>query len=348
MRWTSGKLGPVGLDLGQQRVKAVQLSRGKARPVIRAVACFDRLEPGQPLSVREAKRIAEVLTRRGFVGNQLAMAVPNHTLIEAVLDVPPASSNAPRDQIVRMELSRQHKIAPDRIEVAYWTLPGNDHAGQREQVMAVGYAHDHAAALIGPLDQAGLAVVQIEPASTALMRACRPSLSPVENIAAIADLGATGFRLMLVFAGRVVHQRALPLAGCEELAAALHGLVQNNTQLAHAALRNYGISGSQTYDLGSAVEACITPAIDELIEQIGMSFAYVSHQYPAAELGPLLLTGGAAMLPGLTSTIAARLGLPVYAASPSNYIDIGTALAQDLIEPAATLATGLAMNGGVL
>lgn len=347
MSWLSPRNGLIGLDIGHRRIKAAQLSRGKARPVARAMACFDRLEPGQPLSAREARRIAEVLVRRGFVGNRLALAVPNDAVIEAVIDVPPAGSNAPREQIVRVELSRQHKLSPEHLEVAYWSLPNNDHAGQREQVMAVGFAHDQAAKLIGPLDGAGLEVARIEPASTAMVRGCQSSLTSVANISAIADLGASGFRLSLVFAGRVVHQRALPLAGCNELAKSLDDLVHADLQLAHSALRQYGIAGSNTYDLGSAVEVRICPAIDELVEQIGMSFAYVSHQYPAAELGPLLLSGGAALLPGLASYVGERLGIPVYIATPSNHIDAGHVMAQDLADPAATLATGLAMIGGV-
>ena len=340
------KHGPIGLDLGHHRIKAVQLSYGKARPVARATACFDRLTPGQPLSVGEARRIAEVLSRRGFVGNRVVLSVPNDALIEAVLEVPPLASHAPREQIVRMELSRQHRLAPDGVEVAFWPLPNNEHAGQREQVMAVGFSHDHASALIGPLDGAGLEVVQIEPACTALLRACRASLTPMEHIGAIADLGASGFRLLVVFAGRIVHQRALPFAGCCALAESLQDLFQGSVPLSHLALQTYGLAGSQTYDLGAIVETRLSGVAEDLIEQIGMSFAYVSHQYPAAELGPLMLTGGAALLPGLSNVVSDRLRIPVYTATPANYIDADQVQAKDLLEPAATLATGLAMNGG--
>ncbi|MEM1356154.1 MAG: pilus assembly protein PilM [Planctomycetota bacterium] len=344
MRPLSTSIGPIGLDIGHNRVKAVQLRAARARPVAHATACFDRLEPGQALSRREARRIAEVLARRGFVGNRVALAVPHDMLIELLIDVPPAGGSASRTQVVRMEIARQQKIAPDRLEVAYEQLPQNEHAGQREQVMAFGLAHNQMTALIGPLDQAGLEVLRIEPASSALLRACRPTLPASQNINAIADLGASGARLMLVYENRVVHQRALPFAGSNALAQSLVDLVQGRADLAESALRSFGADGSSAYDLGSMVEARVDPVIEELIEQVGMSFAYVSHQYPAAELGPLVLTGAAAMLQGLSTKLSDGLGLPVYHCAPMNIADGGQVIAQDLADPGATLAAGLAMS----
>lgn len=339
-------MGPIGLDLGTQRVKAVQLCRSKGKWVAHAAACFNRLEPDQPLTKREAKRIREVLTRRGFNGTGLAIAVPTDGLIEAVLDVPPSGSNAPREQIVRIELARQHRISPDSVEVAYWSLPPNAHAGQREQVVAVGYPHAQAQMLVSPLEAVGLVVNGIEPATTALARLGRPLLQRDDHIGAVLDLGASGFRLTLVLAGRVVHHRVLPFAGTRAMSQLLVDHVGGDGVLADAALKHYGVSGSQGYDLGSLLQAEIEPVLAELIEQIGMSFAYVSHQYPAAELGPLLLTGGGARMPGLLSEMGQTLGIAVFTAVPSAVVDAGDWLAEDLDRPEAALAAGLAMTGG--
>src|SRR5437773_9923003 len=106
---TARRLSPIGLDLGSRQVKAVQLSRGPDGGwVLSASATFPRAQANtaSTIDVSEARRIADVLFRRGFVGNELALAVPDDKLLTANLELPPRSNEIPLDEIARGEFAR--------------------------------------------------------------------------------------------------------------------------------------------------------------------------------------------------------------------------------------------------
>ena len=125
-RWSFEKRSPIGLDVGARQVKAVQLARAAGTSSgwhVALAASFPRSEAGVPVSPAEAKRIADVLFRKGFSGGEVVLAVPPDKLLREILELPPRGAAVPHEQIARMELSRTHRCAPDSFELGCWDLP---------------------------------------------------------------------------------------------------------------------------------------------------------------------------------------------------------------------------------
>jgi len=112
----------IGVDAGSAQIKAVQLSGGPKGYELEAVAVVERIEPGETMAARDVERLADVLYRQGFTGSDIVLGAPTSLLVTGVFPVPPTDSGAPRDQIVRMELSRNHECDSQTMETASWEI----------------------------------------------------------------------------------------------------------------------------------------------------------------------------------------------------------------------------------
>src|SRR5258708_40287529 len=79
---------PVGADIGGRTIKAVQMSRTSRGWRVEATASFARSAINAPLGRAEARRLADVLHRRSFAGNQIVLAVPDDKLIVGTMELP--------------------------------------------------------------------------------------------------------------------------------------------------------------------------------------------------------------------------------------------------------------------
>src|SRR5262245_12711380 len=120
---------PIGIDLGGYAVKAVQLARAGRGWSIHAVLSVPLPVPNHPLDRGTVRFLRDSLHRQGFTSDRVVLAAPTKQLEVDVLEVPPASSGAPVQQIARMELARSAKIESDRFEMGCWELPAPARAG---------------------------------------------------------------------------------------------------------------------------------------------------------------------------------------------------------------------------
>ena len=339
-----GQVGVIGLDLGRRWIKACQLSRRGAGYCVHAASVFPRLEPGRPLSVAELDRVAMVLERQGFVGRNLALAAPDGWLSASQLDVPKGASGPARQRVICAEMVREHGLVPNTFECGFWELPRNAHGAKSTKIIALALPAENARPLLTHFGQVGLHVDAIEPGDVALHRACRDQLGSDERITAIVDFGEGAVRLVLMYQGCVVHQRSLPVWSMAVLRQALIADTGASESLAEAALRRYGLSGKGGV-IATQVAGILIGMLPDLIDELSLSFSFVSHQYPQAELGPLLLVGGGAVMPDLDTRLATDMELDVRRANSERVASIPESL-RKLVqqEPSLIAAMGLAMR----
>lgn len=335
--------GAIGLDIGRRWVKAAQLTPRGSGWSVRALAVFDRRQPDAPVTQHEAGFIADVLRRQGFCGGRVVLAAPPSALVSSLLDLPPMKAGVPRERIIRAELSRVHRLPADGFSCCWSDLPASDNGGGGAQALCWGLRYEAVEPMLSALSSAGLSVAGIEPSSLALHRVCGPMVPDASQISAVADLGATAARLVLMYQGSVVHERVLPEWCRGALVRALGEKLDAPVLLAEHAMRRFGMSGGEAGEY-IAVETAglLSGLLEEMIEQVTLSFSFVSHQYPQAELGPLLLTGGGAGMPGLASALAEGLQLQVVPLTPGVLVEGGERSAGC---PSPVAALGLAMKG---
>src|SRR6184192_191031 len=125
----------IGLDVGSRNVKALQLSHGPRGSRIEAVACFPRKGDGGPVTKAEARRIADVLRRRSFVGNEVVLACPSEKLLSATMEFPAKAAGSVLDAATRNEFVRTHKCDAKAMEMTYWSLPAPARAAKTLNIM---------------------------------------------------------------------------------------------------------------------------------------------------------------------------------------------------------------------
>lgn len=355
-RWRS-RLSPVGIDVRSQAVHAVQL---KAEPdggwTLRAAASVPRVEPGVELSVREAERALAVLDRRGFEGRRLVVTPPDRGVLSALLELPPASSGAPIDQIAAVEMGRTIKRELSTFEMAYWTVPSPPRGSEGVHAMAVACPHASSMELLGVFHRAGAEVVAIDVRAWALARAC--GRSPW-RLTGVVELGWASGRLVVLNEGRVVYERVLEEWSLRTLYESMANVLETDAASVRALLDAPEFVDAPADrrtggDPLTAARRSLVLSIEALAKEIGVSLRYIAHRFAdeagAGEVGGVHVCGPGASLPGLVNELSERIGIRASQASPATLVRVaGEAFGRQVgmgNGPELVAALGLAMWKG--
>lgn len=338
-----GHSSAIGLDTGERDVKAVQLDcRGR----IAAAAVFPRSTAGAAIDREEVRRIMEVLARRGFRGNRVVLPVPSEKLINAVLEVPAKTAPSAVEPIARMELARANRCPPDSFEMGCWTLPAATRSGRPGQVMAVGCAHRDADAVLEMFESEGLEVAALDVRASALARAASPFLTKDGAVSAVLDVGWGGSTLVMLHGGAVIYGRLLSDGGLKALGETLRTRLNLEQEVTDYLLEEVGLAPAQAesdaVNLPQEARNLLITHVDALVQELNISFSYVSHEYPDVSLSRVLLTGTGATMPGLAEHLSNVLGVEVPVASASQLAHCPPALLASCASPALVAALGLA------
>ncbi len=289
---------PIGLDIGTHRVNAVQLD---AIGRVRAFASFGRSHPDSDLTTEEAARIRSILDRCGFRGSSTVIAANPGMIRTTVLELPPASSGAPVEQLARQEISRIHKISPDSFALGMWELPPAARASAATQTMAVSCANEAGDSLCDRLESAGIEPIAIDLTSAATVRAL--PIDP-EQTQAVLDFGESRAVLTVVHKGTIIFERMLSELTLRTFRSQLAKALRMPVTGVNAALREKGIGADSDHDpLTSAAGIILEP----FVEEIAHSAAYASSKYADAIINKVFLVGCSGSIPGLAPYLARTL-----------------------------------------
>lgn len=368
------RISPIGLEVDGRSFAAVQLSGRPGEPWrLSAATVLPRTTPQPTPDAAEVERLSEVLRRQGFTGTSLVLAAPNEKLLTGVLDLPPASAQAPFDQIARMELARMHKCEPDTFEMSYWELParqrhasGGQETDRRQanaprNVMAAACSVADAAPLLDVFEEQGWDVQAMDVQSWAMLRACavvaEGGAKTGESSAALLSFGWNGALLVLRHHNIVVYQRILDEAGVNRLHAAIMEHAHVNAEMADLILFRSGLpSGDGAAAPPMAIQSrsvaearrIIAKHLDAIVREVRTSCSYMGHRHADAAPKLLLMMGEGAAMPGIDAHLAHELEMDVKVMTASALAFCPPTLAAFCNYPrgsALVTAMGLAMWG---
>ncbi len=348
MRWPRlpGRT-PIGIDIGARYIKAAQLKRSARGWTIQAAASLPRQAPEAPIDVAEAKRLSAALDRQGFVGKDAVVAMPAEQLMTGMLDLPPAGSGAPLDQIARMELARMQGWDPKAFELVYWLLPPSPQTKGQTQVLAAGCTHNDANAVLDVLESAGLHVHALDTHVCALVRAYAPLLVGSTGVVGVMDVGWKCCRLVALHQGVVIYERSLAEAGIARLSQTLSeqlGLTPAELEVLFAQV---GMEASpdgpeDDDDPFEKVRGAVASHFERMLDEIRAPLFYAMQQYPGTSVERLLLAGGGASIPGLAQRLASMLELETRVVRPGDLAECPNSLLAKCSTAGLTVAIGLA------
>jgi len=289
---------PIGLDIGSHRVNAVQLD---AIGRVRAFASFGRTQPDSDLTGEETARIRAILDRHGFRGCRAVIAAASIMVRTTVLELPPASSGAPVEQLARQEVSRIHKISPGSFAMGMWELPPGARASAANQTMAISCPNSASDAMCDQLESAGLEPIAIDLCSMAAARALPIS---TERTQAILEFGESRSTLIVLHKGTIIFERPLSALTLRTFRSQLAKAMRMPVSGIAAALRERGLCADQEAD---ALASCAAIILEPFVEEIAHSAAYASGKYADATIDKVYLIGCAGSIPGLPGFLGRAL-----------------------------------------
>lgn len=305
---------PIGIDINSWEIRAVQLSGEAAEPSLYRAAALPRVEQPSPSAVfeaNEAKFIAQMLRRRGFIGNRLVITAPIAACKSHVLSLPDRTSGSPIDMIARAEISRTSRNRSDELSVATWYLPER---GRSEQGMSVVCEQSDIDGRLDALGQAGLEVIAVDLEEFALQRSAAmeaPGGEPEPKIDVILQVGWDVSFGVLLFDGVVVYTRRMTF-GVSDIVLRLAdrcGISPGD------AGRLLAIDSSEESDQLSGIDtwakAGWTKLAKALASEIDTSVTYVSHAYRQAAIGGVILAGFGAQRRELRELLDEQLGMNI-------------------------------------
>jgi len=315
---------PIGLDIGTQMIKAVQIGGGRDGLGVTASACLGRSNDSALPGPEDVARVSRVLNQQGFQGRRVVLAVPGERLMSSVIDMPPRDSGAPYGQIAEQEFARLQQMEPGRFELAWWEVP-KPVRSTSTKVMAVGCAHTDCEPWLDVMQAGGFDVLSMDVGLCAAVRACLPQLSAGSGVSALLDMGWGSARIALVHGGVIIFDRVLASAGLKGLRDRVAEALQVDAGEADALLQNVGLAGGDGEGgAGDArldtvvpmIRPYITAYLDEMMEEVDVSFEYSAHQYPDAQSTRLVVAGGGACVPGVAEYLRSRGESEVLPAEP--------------------------------
>ena len=352
MNWFSGNgRSLIGVDSGGRFVKAVQLVRGSGGWRLGAALRLPKSVSGEAgdqaacgeLSRDEVAQLCGALARQGFIDTRIVLAVPEDKIVTGILELPPRASGAPLADIARLELASMNGYDAQQAETVSWDLPPSPHVARATQAMAVACRHADAEAMIEIYEGAGLQVVALDSRLHAIVRACRPHVSPA-GITGILELEWDGAVLILLYRGVVIYRWSVGDAAVRHLSKTMADGLGVDEATVVPLMMDVGLSGRQDVEssLRDAVAGFIRKHVSFLAESIVSPLLYAGQQYPGSSVDNLLVVGHGAAIPGAALHLQSHLAGSVKTIVPADLVQCPDPMAARSRDPSLVSVVGLA------
>lgn len=341
----------VGLDLGSQVVKAVEITLEGPEPVVTG---FARVEIPPGADRNEA--VAEVLRRGKFRARQVVTSVAGQSVVVRYVQMPKMSESELR-QAIRVEADRYVPFElsecvmdcqPLKLRSAKSgeSMPGKDETMPVLLVACKQQAIDEQVKLV---QSHNLTPIAIDVDAFALANAWELCGVPEDEAAgpaegkreeraiALVDIGATRTAINVLVGGETCFSREVGIGG--------HDMTQ-------AVARKLGLEAFEAEsikrsadDKEADVTRAIQPVLEDLTNEISLSLDYVEN-HEGLRVEEVLLSGGGALAPGVVAFVEQVTGRSARTWNPLE----GLRIASDRVDveelelwaPSLVVALGLA------
>lgn len=297
----------VGLDLGSQVVKAVEISLDGPEPVITGFARAEVPSTGDRMDA-----VAQVFEEGRFRSRNVVTSVSGQSVVVRYITMP-EMSDAELQQAVRFESDKYLPFDAEEVQLDCQRLErrpphGGDGAMGADDQMGVVLAACRTEVIdeqVRAVLRQGLHPVAVDVDVFALANAwelCGLSEAALEDTderaIALVDVGASGTSINVLCGGETCFSREIGIGG------------QDMTQ---ATARRLGLEVAEAESLKresdgreAEVGRAIAPVLEDLVSEISLSLDYVENR-EGLRVEEVLLSGGAVMAPGAVSFIEQAL-----------------------------------------
>lgn len=307
----------VGLDLGSQVVKAVEITLEGPEPVVTG---FARVEIPPGTDRNEA--IGEVFQRGKFRSRNVVTSVSGQSVVVRYITMVEMSDSELR-QAIRFESDKYLPFDTDEVMLDCQRLKrkpstqGDAEAGANEQ-MSVVLAACRTSVVdeqMREISEHGLSPVAVDVDVFALANAwelcgledAAGAEGEAEHAIALVDVGATRTSINVICDGETCFSREIGIGGAD---------------MTQAAARRLGVEAVEAEAIKREAEGreaevgrAISPVLEDLTSEISLSLDYVENR-EGLNVEEVLLSGGGILAPGAVPFIEQSLGRSVRTWNP--------------------------------
>lgn len=315
----------VGIDVGSNAVRVVQLKKGFNKPVLAAYGSAqipaNLAQSDSKLDIQKVADIIKKLIRSSHISTKnVATALPGSAVFTTVIKLPPMTPGE-LAQAVKYQAEQNIPLKIDEVKID-WQVVRENPTTKELAVMIVAAPKTKVDKVMQLFEMADLDVTYLETSSIAISR----SLStPQDPLIMILDFGGSSTELSVVENGIVSHVRSLPIGGFALTRVLAQNLGLDQAQ-AEQFKRKFGLSQDK---LEGQVSKTMKPIIANITDEIQRSIKYYQDQY-GGNVQKLILTGGSSQLLELVSYLKSLLGIEVVYGNAWNNVSYQPGVAENL------------------
>jgi type IV pilus assembly protein PilM len=333
----------LGLDIGSETIKLIQLDKKSAKPKMMTAAIAKNPVAGiisssekemVPLveSLRQLKKEAGVST------NLVSLSLPERNIFVQTLELPKMN---PKELEQAINWEAESLIPKPIAEVSFdWRIIEDEKSQKQGKIKVVIIAAP--LTLISGysmiLKQAGLEPFSFESESLSLLRSIGTVVGKKNLI--IFNWGMKSADIIVVKKGDFYLNRSLASTG-EALTRAISLGLSLDLASAEEYKKTYGLSSDLEGKVGKTIQPLLTVLTNEIKKAINFF-----EEKEQEKLGMMILTGGSSLLYGVAEYFTQTIGLEVQIANPLFGLETSPAQQQELGKnaPIYSVVIGLAMK----
>lgn len=337
----------LGLDIGSQTIKAVQLSREKNSNQVMAAGYIPT--PAKAASLSSSKLsndeqiVADSINRlvhdMKISTADVSASLPSANVITRVLELP-VMSDSELASSIQWEAEQYIPLPLSKVKIDYSVISRSEESSKMK-ILLIAAPIDLIEKYMRVITLAGLQPVSLETEILAAARSITTSF-PLLSQALVLSFGATTCEIALLHEQILVYTKSVPIGGNTLTRAVAEELGFELAQ-AEEYKKTYGLEEDK---LEGKIGKSIAPFFATLYSEIEKNITYFKEQYPKEEITNLTICGGSAKLPGLVLTLTKNLGLDTQISNPFINLAVDPAILPSLSPdaPMYTQAVGLALK----
>lgn len=337
----------LGLDIGSQTIKAVQLSREKDSISLMAAGYIATPIVGvgasSSASQREEQVLAESIGRlvhdMKISSNLVGASLPSSKVVTRVIQVPLMTEGELASSI-QWEAESYIPFPLSKVKLDYMVLDSNQNE-KKMKVLLVAAPLSLVEKYMRIIAMAHLETVAIETDILAMSRSVALTFPNLTNIM-VLSLGAVTTDISLMHEGLLVYTKSYPIGG-NTLTRAIAEELGFETAQAEEYKKTYGLEEDK---LEGKIAKILMPLFTTIFDELEKTIAYVKQQYPQQAVNSIVVCGAGAKLPGFVLSMTRQLGLDTQVSNPFINLTVDSSILP-IINPDASLyttAVGLALK----
>ncbi len=329
------------LDIGTTALRVVELSHSGSGWDLKHYGVKEidsRLSESTAEHDRRAlcSAIKEVIGTSDIKTNNVAIGIPSNRMFASVVNVPTISS-AELNATIKYQAENYVPMRADEAKIDWAIIGKSPSDDQTTEVLVASVQNTFTESRLDLLESIGLNVIAIEPDSLAITRALLPD--GVQDGRIIIDMGATSTDLIVTLGSAPRLIRSIPI-GLQTLIRLTSQNLQIDPSQSEGIILKFGIDPK---NLEGKINRSVQSVLDQFGVEIIKSLKFFVNRYPKIGIGSALLSGYAALLPGMPEFIAKKANITTQISTPWQHVNVPVEMQSGLAPLSASFAVSVGL-----